>query len=207
MATVPTKAGSRRNHDRKLRELVDVAARLFAEHGYHATSIENLLSATGMTRGALYHYIDSKQDLLIAVQRELLEPLLEAARPAIAEVAGDPEAELRALAREWVLHVESHRDHMVVFNAERRLVEHDPRWAEVVAARNEFEGLLAAIFERGEQAGLFGVEDRSLAMLAFLGMVNHMPSWFDPDGRLSAAEVADRFVDVVLGGIRTQHGR
>jgi hypothetical protein len=92
---------------------------------------------------------------------------------------------------------------MVVFNAERKTVESDPRWAEVVAARNEFEGLLAGIFARGEQAGLFAVQDRSLAMLAFLGMVNHMPSWYSPGGRLSAPEVADRFCDVLLNGIRT----
>lgn len=202
MATLPTKPGSRLKHDAKLRELVDAAAGLFAERGYHATSIENLLAATGMTRGALYHYIDGKHDLLIAVQRELLDPLLERAREVVAESA-DPEAQLRALTREWVQHVESHRDHMVVFDAERRTVESDPRWADVVAARNEFEGLLAGIFARGEQAGLFAVEDRALAMLAFLGMVNHMPSWYSPGGRLSAAEVADRFCDVLLNGIRS----
>ena len=181
-------------------EVVSTAARLFAERGYHATSIEQILAETGLTRGGLYHYIDGKHDLLIAVQRELLEPLLERARGAVAET-GDPEEQLRAVTREWVEHVESHRDHMVVFDAERRLVESDPRWSEIRAAREEFEALLSDIFARGEAAGVFAVRDRSLALLAFLGMVNHMPSWFDPRGRLSATEIADRFVDVLLGGI------
>ena len=177
-------------------EVVATAARLFAQRGYHATSIEHLLAETGLTRGGLYHYIDGKGDLLVAVQRELLEPLLERARAAVADI-DDPEEQLRALTREWVEHVESHRDHMVVFAAERRLVESDPRWSEIRAAREEFEALLEAIFERGA----FAVEDRSLARLALLGMVNHMPSWFDPRGRLTAREIADRFVDVLLGGI------
>jgi AcrR family transcriptional regulator len=201
MAHVPTRPALRLRHDAKLRDLVDTAAALFAEHGYHATSIENLLSATGLTRGGLYHYIDGKHDLLIAVQRELLEPLLDRARTALEET-DDPETQLRAVTRIWVQHVETHRNHMVVFNAERRTVETDPRWAEIVAARNEFENLLAGIFARGEQAGLFAVEDGSLARLALLGMVNHMPSWYRPGGRLTAAEVADRFCDVLLSGIR-----
>jgi TetR/AcrR family transcriptional regulator, cholesterol catabolism regulator len=187
-------------------ELVATAARLFAERGYHATSIEQLLTETGLTRGGLYHYIDGKHDLLIAVQRELLEPLLERAHSAVASTP-DPEGQLRAVTREWVEHVESHRDHMVVFDAERRLVESDPRWSEVRAAREEFETLLSDIFARGEAAGVFAVRDRSLALLAFLGMVNHMPSWFDPGGRLSAAEVAERFVDVLMLGIGTSNGR
>jgi AcrR family transcriptional regulator len=196
------KPGSRLRYDAKLRDLVDTAAALFAERGYHATSIEQLLAATGLTRGGLYHYIDGKHDLLIAVQQELLEPLLVRARDVVGET-DDPEAQLRALTREWVQHVESHRDHMIVFNAERRTVEGDPRWADVVGWRNEFESILAGIFARGEQAGLFAVEDRSLATLAFLGMVNHMPSWYSSGGRLSAAEVADRFCDVLLNGIRS----
>ncbi|MEA2170616.1 MAG: hypothetical protein QOF76_3916 [Solirubrobacteraceae bacterium] len=202
MAAVPTKPGSRLRYDAKLRDLVDTAAALFAERGYHATSIEQLLAATGLTRGGLYHYIDGKHDLLIAVQQELLNPLLDRAREVVVET-DDPETQLRALTREWVQHVESHRDHMIVFNAERRTVEGDPRWADVVAARNEFEEILAGIFARGESAGLFAVGDRSLATLAFLGMVNHMPSWYSPGGRLTAAEVADRFCDVLLNGIRS----
>src|SRR4051794_20557520 len=197
----PMRPALRLKYDAKLRDLVDVAASLFAEQGYHATSIENLLAASGLTRGGLYHYIDGKHDLLNAGQRGLLEPPLGRAGAAIAE-SEDPETQLRAVTRVWIQHVETHRNHMIVFNAERRTVESDPRWAEIVAARNDFEDLLAGIFERGEQAGLFAVEDGSLARLALLGMVNHMPSWYRPGGRLDAAEVADRFCDVLLNGIR-----
>ncbi len=201
MPRIPTRPGSRVKYDARLAELVSAAAALFAERGYHATSIEQLLAATGLTRGGLYHYIDAKADLLVAVQRELLDPLLERAH-AVAGSSEDPEAQLRAVTREWVAQVESHRDHMIVFQAERRTVQTDPRWSEIVAARAEFEAILAGIFARGEAAGRFAVADRGVALLAFLGMVNHMPSWFDPAGRLSAAEVAERFCDVVLGGIR-----
>ena len=172
-------------------EVIAAAAREFARRGYHATSIEDLLAATGLTRGGLYHYIDGKHELLIAVQLELLEPLLARAREA-ADAEDEPEAKLRAVVREWVRHVETHRDHMVVFAAERRLMESDPRWADIRRARDEFETLLDEI-----------LDGDSLTRLALLGMVNHMPSWYDPAGRLGATEIADRFVDIVLAGVRT----
>jgi len=172
-------------------DVITAAAREFAERGYHATSIEHLLAATGLTRGGLYHYIDAKADLLIAVQRELLAPLLASARAAAAR-HDDPEAKLRAIVREWVRHVETHRDHMVVFAAERRLVESDPRWEEIREQRKAFEALLTDV-----------LPEDPLARLALLGMVNHMPSWYDPAGRLTAQQIADRFVDLLLTGARS----
>ena len=176
-------------------DVIAAAAREFAQRGYHATSIEDLLAATGLTRGGLYHYIDGKHDLLVAVQQELLAPLLERARAA-ADAHDAPEAKLRAVVREWVSHVETHRDHMVVFAAERRLVESDPRWAQIRRQREDFEALLAEL-----------LPGDPLARLALLGMVNHMPSWYDPDGRLSATEIADAFCDVLLTGIRSAPAR
>ncbi len=98
--------------------------------------------------------------------------------------------------REWVRHVETHRDHMVVFAAERRLVESDPRWDEIRAQREAFEALLDDIL-----AG------DSITRLALLGMVNHMPSWYDPDGPMRAEEIADRFVDLLLSGARSAPAR
>jgi AcrR family transcriptional regulator len=172
-------------------EVVAAAAREFARRGYHATSIEDLLSATGLTRGGLYHYIEGKHDLLLAVQEELLKPLLSRAREA-ADAHHEPEAKLRAVVREWVRHVETHRDHMVVFAAERRLVESDPRWADIRRQREQFEALLDEV--------LLG---DSLTRLSLLGMVNHMPTWYRPDGPLSATEIADRFVDLLLSGARS----
>jgi TetR/AcrR family transcriptional regulator, cholesterol catabolism regulator len=188
----PTRPGTRPRYDARRAELIDTAARVFAARGYHATSITDLLEATGLTRGGLYHYIDGKADLLIAVQHELLDPLNEAAEAAVAETA-DPEDQLRAVTRLWVAHVGEHRDHMAVFAAERRTVESDPRWEEVLAARNRFEALLRGIFDRGA----FG---DGLTLRAFLGMVNHLPSWFDPDGPRSPDEIADRFCDLMLYG-------
>ena len=197
MAAPPTRPALRERYERRRSEVVDAAARVFAGRGYHATSMQDLTEATGLAAGGLYHYIGSKEQLLVAICDELMAPLLERARELRAEERA-PEDELRGLVRAWVEHVEAHRDHMLVFQQERHVLEHGPQWRAVRASRKEFEQLLDAVLERGERAGAFRFADRRLALLALLGMVNHTPQWFRPRGRLTAQQVADGFVDLLL---------
>jgi TetR/AcrR family transcriptional regulator, cholesterol catabolism regulator len=128
----------------------------------------------------------------------LMAPLLQRSRELVAAGLG-PEEELRGLVRVWVEHVEAHRAHMLVFQQERHVLEREPQWRVVRASRKAFEHLLDGVLVRGEEAGAFAFADRRLALLALLGMVNHTPQWLRPRGRLSAREVADGFVDLLLG--------
>lgn len=201
MSKAPVRPALRERYDRRQQEVIDVAARVFAERGYHATSIEDLIEATGLTRGGLYHYIESKVELLFRVVAELLDPLLEQGRAIVAEDE-PPVEQLRRLMHAWMDHVESHRAHMFVFQQERRALEREPQWAEVRASRRAFEELLGAVLDRGEREGAFRLADRRLTLMALLGMVNYTPQWFDPRGRLSAREIADGFCDTLLAGIR-----
>ena len=180
--------------------MVGISARLFAERGYRNTSIDDLVEATGLQRGGLYHYIDSKQHLLLLTHEELIEPLLVRAE-AIAASELVPEERLRELLRAWVAQVASHRDHMIVFNEERRLIEADPAWREVREARERFEHVLDEVLRAGVADGSFAVDDVGIARMSILGIVNHMPQWLDPDGRLEPAAVADRCADLLLRGL------
>ena len=200
----PTEAGQRRRsrakYEQRRREVVNTAARLFAERGYHNTSIDDLVEATGLQRGGLYHYIDSKQHLLLLTHEELITPLLVRAEAIVAADA-PADAKLRELMRAWVTHVATHRDHMVVFSEERRLIESDPAWVGVRAARERFQSLLEGVLDLGARAGTFSIGDPDMVRLSILGIVNYMPQWLDPEGRLKPAEIADRCCDVLLRGL------
>jgi AcrR family transcriptional regulator len=190
----------RARYDARRAAVVEAAAEAFARRGFHATSIDDLVEATGLARGGLYHYIGSKQALLVEIFEVLMAPLLERAREIAAE--DRPAAErLRELVRVWMAHVDSHRPHMTVFTQERRTLEREPGWERVRADRREFEGILGRILEDGIAAGEFVIPDPQLAKLAFTGMVNSTPQWFDPSRRLTAAQVADGFCDLLLAGI------
>ncbi len=175
-----------------------MAARLFAERGYHGTSMNDLIEATGLTSGGLYHYIQSKEQLLLRICDRLMDPLLAEARAI--ERANEPAAErLRLLVRAWMRHVERHRDHMVVFGQERRVLEADPRWQDVRRKRKRFERILDRLLRAAEDEGALTLPDRPVALLGLLGMVNYAPQWFRPGGRLSAEQIADRWCDQLLG--------
>jgi AcrR family transcriptional regulator len=199
----PSRPALRARYDARRAAVVEASARVFAERGYHATSIEDLLEATGLTRGGLYHYMAGKQDLLIAVLDELMEPLLERTEAILAE-PDSPEEHLRAMTRAWIEHVADHRDHMVVFNQERRTLERDAAWSHVRAARRRFERQLAGVLARGIEEGAFRTADPQLTLLALLGMGNYTAQWFAPRGRLSAAAIADGYCELVLEGIRAR---
>jgi AcrR family transcriptional regulator len=194
----PTRPALRARYDARRSEVVATAARLFAERGYDGTSISELTAATGLAAGGLYHYIEGKDDLLIAICDELLEPLLEQAR-AIVAATSPPVEQLRELVRAWVAHVVAHRHHMLVFTQERQAIEHERRWRRVRSQRQAFEQILDEVLERGEADGSMTFADRRLSLLALLGMVNYTPQWVRPNGRLSAEEIAAGYCALVLG--------
>lgn len=194
----PTRPALRARYERRRREVVATAAKLFAERGYGATSMSDLTEATGLAAGGLYHYIESKEKLLIAICDELLEPLLERAREIVAEERPSVE-QLRELMRAWLEHVAAHRDHMLVFAQERRAIEREPQWKRVRQRRKAFERILDDVLARGEADGSMRFADRRLTLLALLGMVNYTPVWLRPGGRLTPTEIADGYCTILLG--------
>jgi TetR/AcrR family transcriptional regulator, cholesterol catabolism regulator len=193
----PSRPALRARYDARRSEVVATAAKLFAERGYDGTSMSELTAATGLAAGGLYHYIEGKDDLLIAICDELLEPLLERARKIVAEDV-PPVEQLRELVAAWVAHVVAHRHHMLVFTQERQAIERERRWRRVRSQRKAFEKILEEVLERGERDGSMTFADRRLSLLALLGMVNYTPQWVRPGGRLSAEEIAGGYCAMVL---------
>ena len=190
MSQPPTSPALRERYDRRRQEVVTTAAALFARRGFQATSMDELSDATGLRAGGLYHYIGSKQALLLDIFNQLMEPLLERAAEIEASDA-DAETQLRMLVRAWLAHIETHLDHMSVFSQERHAIEHEPEWEQVRASRDAFEAILARRLAAVE------LTDR-LALFALLGMVNHTATWLKPGGRLTTEQIADGYCNMLL---------
>jgi TetR/AcrR family transcriptional regulator, cholesterol catabolism regulator len=184
----PVRPALRARYDARRREVVATAA-----------SVSELTAATGLAAGGLYHYIEGKDDLLIAICDELLEPLLVRAREIVAADA-PPVQQLRDLVSAWVAHVVEHRHHMLVFTQERQAIEREARWRRVRSQRKAFEKILDEVLARGEADGSMTFANRHLSLLALLGMVNYTPQWLRPNGRLSPDEIAAGYCAMVLGG-------
>lgn len=187
--------------ERRQAEIVDIAAKVFAERGFHATTIEDLVEATGLQRGGLYHYMRNKDDLLIRIHERFIEPLLADARAALG--AGDsPDVALRNLGRVLMHDIANYLPQVTVFLHEWRFVAQHDRWRSIRESRREFEGLISKTLEEGVEQGLFAIKDVRIATLGFLGMFNYSYQWFQPKGRVSPDDLADQFCDVFLDGIR-----
>lgn len=175
--------------------MVSAAAQAFARQGYDQTTMQDLAASMGLATGALYHYFDGKEKLLMAVCDDLIEPLLARAR----EITDQPPVDrLRTLVRVWVAHVVEYSDHMLVFQQERHVIERDTQWRRVRETRKAFERIVRdVLLEALPDAEL--ARDRRIELGALLGMVNHTASWCRPGGRLSTEEIADGYLGLLLG--------
>ena len=205
MASPPTRPALRERCERRRQEVVDTAAEVFARQGYQETSVSDLSAATGIATGGLYHYIGSKERLLVAVLDDLMEPLLSRAQE-IRAAGLPPEEELRMLVRAWVEHIATHHAHMLVFGQERHVIERERQWRRIRSSRKHFERLLDDVLVRCEREAGHAFADRRLTLLALLGMVNHAAQWYRPRGRLTARQVADGFCDLVLSSAPPRGG-
>jgi AcrR family transcriptional regulator len=188
----PTRPALKERYERRQDEFVRQAAHQFARRGYDQTTMQELAASMGLATGALYHYFASKEELLRAICDQLMEPLLVRAR-ALEASPGDGERRLRELVRLWVAHVVEHRDHMLVFQQERHVIESGERWRSVRVSRKAFERVVADAL-----AGVATRAGEPLPLLALLGMVNHTAQWYRPRGALSPEQIADGYVTLLL---------
>jgi AcrR family transcriptional regulator len=179
-------------------ELTRTAARLFAEKGYHGTSIGDLAEAMGVQKGSLYAHIASKQDLLYEATREGAQAF-HAALDAVPE--GAPVTERIRLALRGHLRVVAEQlDVATVFTREWRYLEGE-RALEFLAERRRYEERIRALFREGRDTGALRSDlDDGAAALLVLSAANWAYTWL-PAGADTDA-LADRFFALLLDGVR-----
>jgi AcrR family transcriptional regulator len=179
-------------------ELTRQAARLFAEKGYHGTSIGDLAAAMGVQKGSLYAHISSKQDLLHATLSDGGDAF-HGALDAIHEELPATE-KIRLALRGHLRIVADQLDVATVWTQEWRYLDGERR-DEFVAARHRYEGRIRALFEEGVELGELRADlDVAAATLAFLSAANWAYAWLQP-GR-ATDEVADRLYALLVDGMR-----
>jgi TetR/AcrR family transcriptional regulator, cholesterol catabolism regulator len=179
--------------------IIDTSAGVFARSGYHATGITELCTANDLGKGALYHYIGSKEQLLAAVHDRVMdEVMLSADR--VARAGGSPSEQLQMLGDELLDVIARYPDHVWVFLHEFPALTGE-RAEQFRGRRREYERRVEVVLQAGVDCGEFRDVDPRLTALAWLGMHNYTYLWLKADGRLSAREVARPFADIFLRGI------
>ena len=179
-------------------ELSRQAARLFAQKGYHGTSIGDLAEALGVQKGSLYAHIEGKEDLLYETMRDGAAAF-HASLDAVPEDL--PAAEkIRLALRAHLRVVADQREVATVFVQEWRYLE-GARLEEIVAERRRYEQRIRELFREGrEQSELRTDLDENVAALLFLSSANWAYTWLKPGADTDS--LADRFYALLVDGMR-----
>ncbi|MEZ5143476.1 MAG: TetR/AcrR family transcriptional regulator [Acidimicrobiales bacterium] len=195
-------ARRRGNWEARRAAIVDTSARLFARRGYHATGINELCTANDLGKGALYHYIGSKEALLVAIHDRVMDEVLAGA-DRVDRAGGTPSEQLAALGAELLDVIHRYPDHVWVFLHEFPALTGE-RAERFRRRRRQYERRVEAVLEAGVTSGEFRDVDPKLTALAWLGMHNYTYLWLKPGGRLSANDVAAPFADIFRRGIAAE---
>jgi AcrR family transcriptional regulator len=179
--------------------IVDASAHLFARNGYHATGITELCEANDLGKGALYHYIGSKEELLVAIHDRVMDEVLAGAER-VAQSEGSPSSQLAMLGEELLDVIHRYPDHVWVFLHEFHALT-GKRVDQFRSRRRTYERQVEDILRAGVGSGEFRDIDPWLTARAWLGMHNYTYLWLQAGGRVSARDVAKPFHEIFLRGI------
>jgi AcrR family transcriptional regulator len=194
----PARRG-RPGYDRE--QVLAVAVTLFNEQGYDATSVADLATRLGLTKSALYHHFDSKEQLLsLALDEALgaLEGVLDEPRAA----AADPVERLAAVLRGAVRVLVDKLPYVTLLLRVRGNSEVERAALE---RRRAFDHRVTALVVEAQRAGQVRADvDGAVATRLAFGMVNSIVEWYRPGGPVDSERLAHDVVAVALDGMRTR---
>ncbi|MFC1412571.1 TetR/AcrR family transcriptional regulator [Streptacidiphilus sp. N1-12] len=186
--------------------LLTAASRLFAERGFALTSVQEIVERAGVTKGAMYHYYASKDDLLQEIYSRLLAGQSDRL-VAIADTPGLPVRErLRAAAADLVVSTLENLDDATVSWRSMHMLPPE-RMAQVRLERRRFHERFRALIEQGQAEGALRADiSADLAAHQFFGGVHHLGAWYHADGELTPESIGETFADLLLRGLDDRVG-
>lgn len=185
----------------KRKALLREAARAFSANGYHATSLLDVAVTLGVTKTALYHYVKSKQEILLECHLMSLD-LGDRAVAYSDRCGGTGRERIRCMTTRYLELLTSELGSVAVlveFNAltpENRAI--------VAIRRDAFERHFRALVKRGIKDGSLRDTDPKLAVFFFMGAVNWLTQWFKPSGEYTGEHIAAQFSELLDEAIRAR---
>lgn len=191
-------------------KLVSVARELFATQPYGETTIDDIARAAGVTKGGVYHHYADKEQLLVAVQHDVLDNTIAESRAIVAQHLS-PREELRALVG---MHLRAVTEDRVTlsFSARELRASESSGWLELREKRDQVERFVIDTIDRGRESGDFRLSGESrLLAYGIFGMCYWSHVWYRPGGHWTLDDIADTLTDLALSGLchpseRPHHG-
>ncbi|QRG09713.1 TetR family transcriptional regulator [Xanthobacter dioxanivorans] len=186
-------------------EILRKAAELFAQKGYSESSLNELARAMNYSKGAIYNYFSSKQEIYDAIIIFTLTGLYETAAKAVKE-ADPPVERLRHYMMAHARFLADNYDCFVTMLVGFSGMANAELKDDALRLRDAHEGLLRQILAAGIADGSFRGIDAAMTGRAVLSLLSWMVRWFKPGGKKSAEDVAQDYFDLVLRGMQPREG-
>ncbi|HEY8341831.1 MAG TPA: TetR/AcrR family transcriptional regulator [Calditerricola sp.] len=189
--------------ERALERLTEAAVHLFRERGYASVSVDEIVSAAGVTKGTFYYYLTSKAELLYRIHDKFISQELEEGERILA-MDESPAVKLRMLVRSLIRSINDYLPYVTVFFNEMRHLE-EPYYGRIREKRDRYAAMFEETIREAIRRGEFRANlDPKLTTLGLFGMCNWMYRWYRPDGPLSDSEIAEHFLSILLHGMEAR---
>jgi AcrR family transcriptional regulator len=180
--------------------ILNCAVDLFAQQGYDATSVTQVIERAGLTKGGFYHHFASKDALLYEVYGDLITGQLERMDAILARRL-PPAETLRALIFDLVESTAASAQRALVFWRELHRLG-DENTAAYRAARRRYHDDVRKLIRTGQASGEFArVASADTITFTIFGVINELPLWYRPSGRKRPEQIAGELADFVLAGL------
>lgn len=178
------------------------AVDLFARHGFANTSVQQIVEAAGVTKGAMYHYFRSKDDLLFGIYEHLLT--LQGEHLTAIVATGNPtEQKLRAACIDVIETSIEFLDEGTVFFRSAHMLPAEKQ-LEVKHRRRVYNDQFVALVEAGQHDGIYRTDiPRAVLVANFFSDLHYLPQWYSADGPEDGSLIAAQLTDLFLAGIST----
>jgi AcrR family transcriptional regulator len=180
-------------------EILKAAAAAFRKLGYHGATVEEIAAALHMKKGNLYYYFRNKEEILFACHQYSLDRLL-GILDEIEHSGVSPEQKLRQLIGAFV-HTILDELHGTALGLDLEALS-PAHLRTVIVRRDRFDKGMREVLKEGIRSGTFVYADAKLLSFAILGAVNWIPRWYSPNGPSTSEEIADKFAEYLIAGLR-----
>ena len=196
-------ADARSSAPKRHGEIVDAAASVFAEKGFHGASTKDIADRLGIRQAGIYYYFKSKDAALGEVCRLGVAGYVERIEAIVAQNL-PADDKIRRAVLEHLRPFHRIRDHVLVFHNERRYLQGEDR-TRVARLAHAYEQAFETIFFSGAEAGTFraGLDCR-LATRGLLGMCNSVSAWYDGGSEAEIEAIAAAYAELILSGVTAQ---
>lgn len=176
--------------------ILENALEAFSENGFHGTTVRDLARRVGVTVPALYYHYENKEAVLVTLLDAAVLDLIDRVAAAVGDGGDDPVARFTNAVRAIVLNM-THRAQRSALDSEVRHIAPENRRT-YAATRKRLELMMLDLVHEGVEHRVFDVDDIEETVRALLGMFQSIVRWYQLDGPLTPAQVADRYTAIAL---------